>query len=305
LEKPRKPRKPRKRATSNHKAGNLNQTTLSPAFAKQDKPEDARKRKQPAKELTKMTAARKEEHSSQSRLPKLPLKNPASTQGQNGSKGKISRSALTTKGGKSIEQPAMVSSDFDDDGFDDLPPLSYIMQGSGSCIGPADPETHQEKFSVLNNSSAKVEQTLAQNQPDEPQLLQIPNPRDIIEISDESTPETGQDIFTQPEEIRSSVATATLPDPSSITINPPTRKSSSVCRAYEARFLERAERSPSPRRLLPAINTRHTLTQLEPISAVDLTSKVHAHRTPTNSSSGWDDVDRLLLEEFKDVINHY
>jgi hypothetical protein len=49
---------------------------------------------------------------------------------------------------------------------------------------------------------------------------------------------------------------------------------------------------------------RHTLRHLEPMSA-DLISKDRAHRTPTNSSSGWDDVDRLLLEEMKDVTYHY
>lgn len=305
LEKPRKPRKPRKRAASNHKAGNLNQLTLSAAITKRDKTADIGRGKQPAKETTKLTAASKGERSSQSKFPKFPLARRASSQGQNGAKGTTDRAAMTTKGEKSIEKPEMVSSDFDDDSFDDLPPLSYIMQGLGSGPRPADSNPRQKSDKIFDSPLPGVNQTQAKNQPDKPQLLQTPKPRDVIELSDDSTPEPGQDIFTHPEDIGSSITIAPPPSASGNTIHPLTRKSSSFCRAYEARILERAERLSSPKRLLPALNPRHTLTQLEPMSTVDLTSKNHAQRTLTNSSSGWDDVDRLSMEEFKDVINHY
>lgn len=202
----------------------------------------------------------------------------------------------------------IASSDFDDDSLDDLPSLSDILRGIGSGTAPADqagPEAHQRGDSVYDSPLHGVEQTGTGNQPEELQALQILKDREIIEISDDSTPDPGKDIFTNPEGIGSSIATAPLSSSSGNVIRLLSRNSSSSCRAYEARIPERAERFQSPKYLLPPLNMRHTLSHLEPMSAINSVSKDPVHRTPTNSSSGWDDVDRLLLEEFKDVINHY
>lgn len=301
MEKPRKPRKPRNRAISNHKAGNLNQLKLPASIKKRGNQKDTGKGKQPARKPPKLTVTRKENGSSQSKFPTLPLESPASSRGQNGAKGTSKQSGSRKEGRKSNGQPKSVSTDFDDDSLDDLPPLSSLMLGLGSATIPAASagrDASQGGDGAVDGPFLGVEKKGVHS-------LQTPKPQEIIEISDDSSPGPGKDVFTNPENIGSSFATAPLPASSTSIACSPALKSSSFSRAYGTEILERFGTAPSPNLLLPAPRVRHTLTHLEPMSTVDLISKDRTHRTPTNSSSGWDDIDRLLLEEMKDVTNHY
>lgn len=251
---------------------------------------------------------RKEKASSQSKFPTLPLGKRASSGGQDGAKGTKKQPASRTDGRTSNDQPKLFSSDFDDDSLDDLPPLSSLMQGLGSATIPAASvgyDASQRGDSAFDSPFPRVEQTGKRNQPEDPHSLRTPKLREIIEISDDSSPGPGKDIFTNPENIGSSLATAPHAAPSTSIASPPAPKSSSFSRAYDTGILERFRKASSPNLVLPALPVRRTLTYLEPMSAVDLISKDRAHRTPTNSSSGWDDIDRMLLEEMKDVTNHY
>lgn len=195
----------------------------------------------------------------------------------------------------------MISSDFDDNSLDDLPSLSDLLRGIESGTAPADqvvPEAQNSGDSAFDSPNAGVEQADTKDGPKET----LP---EFIEISDDSSPEPGINVFTNHGDVESSVATAPLSSLSGNIIRLPTRKTSRPCGMYKAKIPERAEISRSPKYLLPPLDMRHTLTRLQPMSTIDSISKDQVHRAPTNSSSGWDDVDRLLLEEFKDVINHY
>jgi ATP-dependent DNA helicase HFM1/MER3 len=305
-----KPPKPRKRAASNHKAGNLNQLTISAAIKKRDNSQNVRNGKQPAKQPPKLTTTKKVKSPLQSQFPKLPLERKISNRGKTGNKGTgtIKLSTSKTKGGKLNDQPQTVSSDFDDDGLDDLPPLSDILRGSRSGTAPEDPaavEACQNEDNICENPFAGAKNAVAKDHPATVESLTTPNFPEIIVLSDDSTPEPGRDIFTNPEDIGSSIATAPLSASSGNIVLPATRKSSSFCRAYEARILQQAEISPFSKYLAPAPTVRRNLTKLEPMCAVDSVSKDHTRRTPTNSSSGWDDIDRMSWEEINDIINHY
>lgn len=202
----------------------------------------------------------------------------------------------------------MISSDFDDDSLDDLPSLSDLIRGIESGTAPEDqvvPEAHESGDSVFDSPIAGVEQADTRDGSKEPQSLQTPQAREFIEISDDSSPEPGKNVFTNHGDVESSVATAPLSSSTGNIIRLPTRETSGPCGMYEAKIPNRAEISRSPKYLLPPLDMRHTLTHLQSMSTTDSISKDQVHRAPTNSSSGWDDVDRLLLEEFKDVINHY
>lgn len=303
-----KPPKPRKRAASNHKAGNFNQLTLSAAITKRGSLGEASKGKQPAKELPKLTTSKKPKDRSKSYVPKLPPKRRSSTRRENGNNGTAKQPASKTGEKESNTQAKTFSSDFGDDSLDDLPSLSDLIRGIESSTAPADQavsEAHQRGDSVFDSPVTGAEPVGAADGPKEPQSLQTLHAREFIEISDDSSPEPGKNIFTNHGDIESSVATAPLSSSSGNIIRLPTRKTSRPCGTYEAKLPERAERSRSPKYLLPPLDLRHNLTHLQPLSAIDSISKDQVHRAPTNSSSGWDDVDRLLLEEFKDVINHY
>ncbi|OKP11203.1 ATP-dependent DNA helicase MER3 [Penicillium subrubescens] len=302
LEKPPKPRKPRKRAISNHKAGNLNQLKISASIKKRDDSGGVNKGKQPVKQVPKLTVERRDKGSSQLKFPTLPLGRRASSGGQTGAKGTAKQPALTTEGAKANDQPKTYSSDFDDDSLDDLPPLSSLMGSVNSA--PARRHASQGD-SVFDSPFPEVGKSGERNKTEDLHSLYALKPREVIEISDDSSPGPGKDIFTNPGEIGSSVATVLHPASSTSIACPPAMKSSCFSRPYETGILERFGTCPSTNLLLPALRVRHTLTHLEPMSAVDLVSKDRAHRTPTNSSSGWDDIDRLLLEEMKDVTNHY
>lgn len=300
--------KPRKRAASNHKAGNFNQLTLSAAITKRGSLADASKGKKPAKELPKLTTTKKPNDRSKSYVPKLPPQRRSSSRRANGNNGTAKQTASKTGEKEPSTQVKIFSSDFDDDSLDDLPSLSDLIRGIESSTAPADqavPEAHQRGNSVFDSPLAGAEPGGAADGPKEPQSLQTPHAREFIEISDDSSPEPGKNIFTNHGDVESSVATAPLSSSSGNIIRLPTRKTSRPCGTYETKLPERAETSRSPKYLLPPLDLRHNLAHLQPLSTIDSISKDQVHRTPTNSSSGWDDVDRLLLEEFKDVINHY
>lgn len=302
-----KPPKPRRRAASNRKAGNFNQLSLSAAITKRGSLGDANKGKQPEKELPALNMTKKPKGRSKSYVPKLPQRR-SSSRLANGDNGTAKQTASKTGEKESSTQAKIFSSDFDDDSLDDLPSLSDLIRGIESSTVPADQavsEAHRRGDSVFDSPFAGAEPVEAADGFKEPRSLQTPHARDFIEISDDSSPEPGKNIFTNHGDVESSVATAPLSSSSGNIIRLLTGKTSRPCGTYEANLPERAETSRSPKYLLPPLDLRHNLTHLQPLSAIDSISKDQVHRTPTNSSSGWDDVDRLLLEEFKDVINHY
>ncbi|KAF3388416.1 ATP-dependent DNA helicase MER3 [Penicillium rolfsii] len=308
LENHSKPRKPKKRAISNHKAGNFNQLKLSASTKKRDTSVDVSKGKQPAKQLPKLTVASQEFAASQSKLPKSPLQVSTSHRKEQGAKGIKKQPGSETDGRKPDEQRKTVSSDFEDDDMDDLPPLSTFMQGLGSATIPTAPtggDASQRGDSVFVDPLFEIEQTFERPQPENPRSMQTDEPREIIEISDDSSPGPGKDIFTNPENTARSSVTAPLSASSTSIISTQVPESSTCSRACGTDILERIETGRLPNLLLPPLPVRHTLTYLEPMSAVDLISNDGIHRTPTTSSSGWDDIDRLLLEEWKDATNHY
>ncbi|KAJ5174318.1 uncharacterized protein N7482_000195 [Penicillium canariense] len=304
-----KPRRPRRRAASNHKAGNLNQLTLSAVIAKRDNPDNSSKGKQPANQVPKLTAKRNASNLSQSRFPRLPATRKASNQARNRTQSKTVRSASRKVKCKSRDPPKIFSSDFDDDSLNDLPPLSWIMENPGSGLTKVDlavtEHSPQRGDSIVISPFPDIEPTSTRNQTQELQPLQIPQPHDIIEIPDTSTPESGKHVFTSLDAPESPITTAPFAASSGHVIHPPVRKSGSFCQAYEELFLQRAQQSPSPEYHLPELNTGRTMHQLKTMAAVDQAFVDDEHLPSTDSSSGWDDVDRLLLEEFQDIIHHY
>lgn len=188
--------------------------------------------------------------------------------------------------------PKKSSSDYGDDEFSDFPSSSEFLKDAKSEFKqPPSIEIPENG----ENTRAFVDLTTPTGNPTQDTAESAKNLTG--EIQPTLTPETDHNFvargdrtssptintFTSPENIKSSATTMPLTEISGNI--PPKRKASSIEETTKERRRKRTERCP--------------------VSASPAVKPDSEQRSESEDSPGWEDVDRLLLEEFKDVINFY
>ncbi|KAJ5637866.1 hypothetical protein N7490_007745 [Penicillium lividum] len=288
LEKPPKPGK--KRATASQKADGLNQLTLAATITKKHSEKDVQK------ENRKSAARKKATESEYS----------SSLRGQE--KSKKSKKLSTRTGGSKYATPSsskyqtvqssskITSSDYGDDDFSDFPSPSELFKDAG-FKQPLSIEVPE----IGAKSKFFVDLTTPSGDPP-PEITETTERTDISTEGMPASPKNThkshspgiwtyptssprKEIFTSAESIQSSALTASAPLPAlSGNTTHPKRKADSINETNTEQSRKKIEWRPMN---VPA--TKHDDDQL----------------TESEGSPGWEDVDRLLLEEFKDIVNFY
>ncbi|KAJ5679817.1 Nucleotide-sugar transporter [Penicillium macrosclerotiorum] len=302
LEKPPKTSKQKSALTS--KPSNLSQLTLSATITKRDTKAYPEKGKQTTKQ--KFIDEKKSSNISETTPFKTSNKRRSSDQHHahaiDNNKGFFS---LSDKKEENVSRGMSPSDYHDDDSLDDFPPLSTLLKDRTSASGRS---TSMLSSTVLLPSE-KPDRTFHRSLSDASSEffktekgLTSPKTPKYIEISDDSTP--NPDIFTNPGDLESSAITESHSISSRQPVAFPARRPSNPY-WFDERTLNSIKKSPFRISLLPELNTMHALPRLEPMSAPVSNVEDLKAQASSDTSSGWDDIDRLLLEEFNDAINHY
>lgn len=194
---------------------------------------------------------------------------------------------------KSFPLPSKIpSSDYGDDEFSDFPSPSEFLKDTKSgfkqplSIKGLEIGVKANSYVDLTTPSGDLspgnlgstENVTGENQP----TISPENDRRIL-VWEDPTSSPKNDIFTSPENIKSSATNMALTELSGNI--PPKRKASSLEETNNERSRKRTEWCP--------------------VNASPAVEPVEEQRSESEGSPGWEDVDRLLLEEFRDVINFY
>ncbi|KAJ5570592.1 uncharacterized protein N7459_010022 [Penicillium hispanicum] len=238
------------------------------------------------------------------------------------------RAVISLKKSSLVNASEILSSDYRDDSFDDLPSPSQLFANTNPRPAPPDSllagttqavEAGIDCIDLTTPTPEKVHPAESHNESTEKVdlmveagLPSISEPARVIEPTlfptDQKSPEiwdySGSDsqfVFDRATNVESSATTAPS---ASLWLNVPhipKRKASVLGDAHEDEIQKRLEVSPSLDTLGP-MSTSNTKSAAG-LAEADLTD-----RAPTESddtSTGWEDVDRMLLEEFSDIINFY
>ncbi|KAJ5733918.1 hypothetical protein N7493_002704 [Penicillium malachiteum] len=285
LEKPPKVGKKRAQPPSQKSSG-LNQLTLSATITKSDSARLSQKQKGKLPGRSKFT---ERDFSTSSIAPSLNKPKTGTVKNKNAevcsSKNKVSQSILN-----------MFSSD---DDFSDFPSTSDLFNvGSGFRKPPQfdfsgiDPDQMDiiDLTSEKSPFKPKTDRTplgTAQSVENSPMNFQFSLTPNDTSVTDTWVPE--EDIFTSPENTISTALSMSMTTPSG---NTPNMKRKAGTIEYSLiPHQKKVERYATPE-ILSAFNVDEEIGETH-------------HLTESEGSPGWDDVDRLILEEFKDVVNFY
>ncbi|KAJ6017336.1 hypothetical protein N7451_000715 [Penicillium sp. IBT 35674x] len=283
LEKP--PKAGKKRAPATRKIDGLSQLTLTATVTKKDTKKNARKENQ---RLSAKEGSSESHRSSPLRGKEILKEKPNTAIG--GSKYATPSSSKN----EVFHIPSkMPSSDYGDDEFSDFPSPSEFLKDTTSefkqHLSINVPEIGQKTKSFIDlttpcddhspDSAASAENLTGETQP-------TPSPENdrtmVVWKGPTSSPKNNT--FTSPEIIKSSATSMPLTELSGNI--PPKRKASSLGETKIERSRKRTE-----------------WCSINASPAVE--SEEEQQKSESEGSPGWEDVDRLLLEEFKDVINFY
>ncbi|CAI7620851.1 unnamed protein product [Penicillium pancosmium] len=307
LEKPPKPGKCK--TTANLKAHGLSQLTLPASIGEKKNPKDKMpaKAEQPAKRKTSQLS---ESGTCFSGLPSRKKTKQTQINYKQGGKGNLPMSKKERPKG-----PFRVpSSDYGDDGFSDLPSPSTFLDTIDSSLlrpgppvmGLSQPRDTEQMFidpSVLNFSDSgvlgKVDTALQLASPamggsEARETPPSPSPeQEIIDGWDSTLSESSPEIFTSPAALKSSATTAPLlTSPQNIVRSPKGKE----------RDLEMTHKDLEQPKLdqYPLMDTLHEILSV-PAANVRSTG----NGDDENSRNGWEDIDRMLYEEYKNIVNFY
>lgn len=283
LEKP--PKAGKKRAPATQKSDGLSQLTLKATVTKKDTEKNARKGKE---KPTAKEDSSERYHSSPLRGQEELKQKPSMATG--GSKYATPSSSKQ----KAFHAPSkMPSSDYSEDEFSDFPSPSELLKDTTSEFKQPPsidvPETGQKTKSFVDlttpsgdhypDTAESIENLTGEIQP----TPFLENDR-TVGVWEDPTSSPKNNTFSSPENIKSSATAMPLTELSRNTI--PKRKASSLDETKNERSRKRTEWC--------SINASPAVEPNE-----------QQQQTVSEGSPGWEDVDRLLLEEFKDVINFY
>lgn len=195
---------------------------------------------------------------------------------------------------KTFHAPSkMPSSDYSDDEFSDFPSPSELLKDTTSELKQPPstdvPETGQKtkSFVDLTTPSGDHYPYIAgstENLAGEIQPTPLLENDRTVDLWKDPTSSPKNNTFSSPENIKSSA-----------TAMPLTELSGNIIAKRKASSLEETKNERSRKR-----------TEWCSVNAsIAVESEEQQQKTESEGSPGWDDVDRLLLEEFKDVINFY
>lgn len=195
---------------------------------------------------------------------------------------------------KAFHAPSkMPSSDYSDDEFSDFPSPSELLKDTTSELKQPPsidvPETGQKTKSFVDLTTPSGDHYPAiagstENLAGEIQPTPLLENDRTVDVWEDPTSSPKNNTFSSPENIKSSA-----------TAMPLTELSGNIIAKRKASSLEETKNERSRKR-----------TEWCSINAsIAVESEEQQQKTESEGSPGWDDVDRLLLEEFKDVINFY
>lgn len=210
----------------------------------------------------------------------------------------------------------ILSSDYDDDGLSDLPSPSTFLETTGpSFVRPDSPmaglsqqQEGETKFidpfvlSVPDYGAPMKVDTALQVAPtatvNSKRGVSPPNThsqQEIIEIWDGSMSESTPRIFTSPETLKSSATSALVTSP------PNTTRSLKG----KERVLDITDEDLDQPYFnqYPLMNTLHEILSVPAANVMSTDNE--GNDSPGDAVGGWEDIDRMLYEEYKDVINFY
>ncbi|KAJ6090230.1 hypothetical protein N7486_009045 [Penicillium sp. IBT 16267x] len=282
LEKP--PKGGKKRAPATEKKDGLSQLTLTTTVTKKDTGKYARKRDR------NPTAKKKssERHHSSPLRGQEKLKQKPST-----GTGRPKYATPSSSEHKSFQVSSKIlSSDYGDDEFSDFPSPSEFFKDTDSGFKQPPlievPEIGEKAKSYIDLTTPSGDPSpdtaeCTENLTGEIQPTLSPENDRTIAVREDSTSSPKNDTFVSQENVKSSATTVPLTELSGKI--PPKRKASSLEETTNERSRKRMEWCP--------------------IKASPAMEPENEQRSESEGSPGWEDVDRLLLDEFKDVINFY
>lgn len=223
--------------------------------------------------------------------------------------------------------PRGSSSDFGDDDFEDLPSPSWLFGTTKSslamhesamvdisqstdpeavCVDPAkltisdkwQSNTSQDSTSVDPIPEAAATQALIATQASQP--FESPKHSESVKVWDDFSYDSGEEIFTNPGYQDSSATTAAF-----VPSTTNTTRTSNPKREASTSGKDPPEQN---QKLLQEYSPRGTFPASSAVAVPDSTSIDREDCSPMaadDSSTGWEDVDRGLLEEYKHIINFY
>lgn len=285
----------------------------------------ASKNSQKSTQSTKGQSASKRKHSnlSAARSSKTQSKRRASNKSLFGGAPVKKATISKPKEDKARSPPQILSSDFGDDDFDDLqspeelfgrPKSSFAVPESPVLepTRPTEPEqdvacVEPARLSIRDNgqSDAGQDPIVIDSTPERgatqaamtTQAFQPPQSSEhtkSIEIWDDHSYDSGEDIFTNPEYQDSTGTTAPLASSTANTIRSPKRKTSALGEGSVEQSQRRSSGKFIPNTFIGA-------------STVVAPESTRENRLPAadDASTGWEDIDRGLYEEFQHLINFY
>lgn len=300
-------------------------------MTKRDTPGGSQKKSQTA--TTKSSGKEATSDLSGTNPSKLQARRKPSFQAQLRTKPGSKRTHSITEEKQPRSSPRISSSEFGDDSFDDLPPLSVLLGDIGSsfarppspmagivqpsdtgqdCIDPTKLSIGESSPNTDLPSSAQVDSAVEAKAAGEMSAtqairpLQSPEYPEASEICDDLTPDSWKEIFTNPPEefftnpggLKSSATSAPFA---------PSTANTTLDLKRKANTLDESPEEGSQNRLAP-FSSREVLHEPVSISARDPVLGAKESRTSTTADSAsfeWEDVDRGLLEEYGRFINFY
>ena len=319
LEKPPKPNK--SRTVPNDKSSGLNQLTLPAAINKRDTPNDAPKKGQASKPNT--VTKRKSSNLSATKYSTAQNGRKSSFQDQLRTKPTSNKKARTIEKKRQQSPLKISSSDFDDDSFADLPSPSKLLAGSARKFAKSpSPKTGTTQPGETDNASIDP-RTLSTEGNDQGVILHdstrtvsgaldtattvhtnqnIRHPRPpkrpyTFDIWTDDVSDFENDVFTNPNILLNSSATTSMPfAPSSANT---TRSLKRKARALK----ETHGNLPAQSSLQASPETTQRLNTLAAQESIPSEIEAHTPLTLEDAPTGWEDVDRLMLEEFGRFID--
>ncbi|KAJ6161010.1 hypothetical protein N7470_004406 [Penicillium chermesinum] len=276
----KRPRPPKRKATTTEKADGLNQLTIPLAVSKTNSTADSKKSKMKDQGIRELVEEL-----------------PTSKQVQDKSKqpmGGDRTTATTVEKGRQPPSFGIFSSDYGDDDFSDF---SLPHKPSSSSFNlPRATNLSQTKLDEPSPTALVSGKSSSKEAAHENQIFNNNSP---IVISSDSPPGTGNEIFTNSEQLHSAATPATQLVSLSTNLPLSARRSPS---GIESMISEHFPKCADE------IITRQESMECE--REFDIEAFLHdCTNYPSTSSNlgtpGWEDIDRMLLEEFKDVVDFH
>lgn len=293
--------------------------TLPAAINKRDTPNDAPKKGQVSK--PKSVTKSKSSNLSATKYPTPQIGRKSSFQGQLRTKPTSNKKAPTIEKKRQQSPLRINSSDFDDDSFADLPSPSKLLAGSALKFAKSPSPKTVTTQPVETNKASIDPRTLFTKGNDQSVISHDPTRTVSATLDTSTTVHTNQDIRRPPKrpytfdiwtddisDIENDVFTNqnTLLSSSATTNAPFAPSSANTSRSLKrkARALEETHGNTQAQSSLQS--SPETTQGLNILAAQEpIPSEIEAHTSSTveDAPTGWEDVDRLMLEEYGRFIN--